>query len=124
MVSIIGERHFNVGKLFDRTLKNMESIRKGRKYALFCIVDKLCIDLYWTPEYNDDMSKQDLSPQLTDIKAYILGYLDENNFAPTLFEIGERFGHGRSWAHYMVQELTKRGHVRVEPKKLRGIIPI
>ena len=64
---------------------------------------------------------KDLTPSERDVWMYILTYHDENGFAPTLTEIGEKFGHGHSWAHYNVQGLSKSGFVKVEPNKLRGI---
>jgi len=65
--------------------------------------------------------RQPLQGRAQEVWAYLLGYFEDNNFMPTLQEIGDRFGKSRQWADQVVAELERQGHIKTDPRKLRGI---
>lgn len=55
---------------------------------------------------------------------FILSYHQEHDYSPSLQEISNHLGSNTSTAQYFVKELIKKGYLKKEANKARGITPI
>ena len=55
---------------------------------------------------------------------FVLSYLQEHGYSPSLKDIAQFFHSNTSTAQYFVKELIKKGFLRKEANKTRGITPI
>lgn len=58
---------------------------------------------------------------------YLLGYLNDNGYMPTITEIHENLskdgmGFSRQWAWMCLKELENQGRIKIVPRKHRGIL--
>lgn len=74
-----------------------------------------------------DTTRVPMHQTTRELWAYLLGYLADNEVAPTAREIAEHFSEVRGatysteWARYALKALEEKGLIKLIPNKHRGI---
>jgi len=67
------------------------------------------------------MKKETLNDIELSVWTYILQYVADSKWSPTLEEIGEELKMSRSNAHYYVRKLSDKGYLSLSDRKYRNI---
>ena len=64
---------------------------------------------------------EELTHKEENILAYILGYLEDNEYPPTRKEIGDRFGMTKQGADHYIISLKNKGRIKLITGSYRNI---